>query len=448
MAPSRNSVVRAIAVLGLAVAAPALRAQELSGERAQKAEAVKADLLRLSELERSHFAQKKAFAIDVKALGFAPASGAQVTISYASERAWAASATHPQIDPYVCFVIVSSPSGASSAEKPFCQDSRRGTAASALVKAGGATAPPPVTPEAAAQAPHKAVVAAPPPKAPAVAKRAPVTQKAVTAAPQRAAPATPKAATTKAVSQAPAPRFTKTPSPQRRNEPRVRGKTLNAPSLLAQGDVAADARAQTRRASPVRAAGGPEAVSAASFSERLSAIATGAREALAARPPELVRDPYESTAEYAARRAQAMAVYERREDEYFAKNSHTFVVQINGKDAKYDPDREILDLSLDAVALPVAHDLGAAQLGVTCYTRPVFWCSPDAGMTYDATGLWHVTRARARELDVLRAPLTVQARFVVGQRDDQHGAALTLVSVELHARGQVLAKWDVATETR
>lgn len=449
MAPSRISVVRTFAVLGLAVAVPALRAQELSGERAQKAEAVKADLLRLSELERTYFAQHKLFSIDMKALGFTPASGAQVTMSYASARAWAANATHPQIDPYACFVIVSSPSGASDAEKPFCQDTRRGTAASALTKAGAADAPA-VTPKATVAAPPKTVVAAPqaPSNAPAVTKRALVRPKSVAAAPQKTMPAPQKAPAGKAVAQAPGPHPTKLPPTQRRNEPRVRGRVLIAPSLQAQGDVAADARAQTRRASPVRAAGTPEALSASSFSERLSAIATGAREALAAKPPELVRDPYESTAEYAARRAQAMAVYERREVEYFAKNSHTFVVQINGKDPRYDPDREILDLSLDAVALPVARDLGTAQLGVTCYTRPVFWCSPDSGMTYDATGLWHVPRAKARELDVLRAPLMVQARFVVGQRDEQHGAALTLVSVELVARGQVLAKWDVATETR
>ncbi len=442
MAPSRISVVRVLAVFGLAVAVPVLRAQDLSGERAQKADAVKADLLKLSELERSYFATNKAFTVDTKALGFTSTSGAQVTMSYASARAWAANATHPQLEPFACFVIVSSPSGASDAEKPFCQDTRRGTAANALAKAGPADMPTAAAPKA-APAPQKmaeAVAPVPQPPIAAAPKSAPAVKKVAPAPATAAAPAQPTPAPQKAVVAA--------PPTQRRGEPRVRGKALSTPGLQAQGDVAADARAQTRNASPVRAAGAPEPLSAAAFSERLAAIAAGAREVLAAKAPELARDPYESSAEYASRRAQAMAAYERREDEYFAKNSHTFVVQVGGKDAKFDPDREILDLALDAVALPVARDLGAPQLGVSCYTRPVFWCSSDAGMTYEATGLWHVTRAKARELDVLRAPLTVQARFVVGKRDDQHGAAVTLVSLELQARGQVLAKWDVTTETR
>ena len=218
--------------------------------------------------------------------------------------------------------------------------------------------------------------------------------------------------------------------------------------MPAQGDVAAEARAQTRAASAVRGSAAPEAVSSGAFTERLTAIAAGAREALAAKAPEVSRDSYESSGEYATRRAQALAVYERREEEFFAKNSRTFVVQITGKDARYDPDREILDIGLETVALPVARDLGSAQLAVACYTRPVFWCSPDGGMTYEAMGLWRVARAKARELDVLRAPITVQARFVVGHRDDQHGAAVTLIGLELVARGQVLAKWDVTSETR
>jgi len=459
MAPSRNSVVRALAVLGLAVAVPALRAQDLSGERAQKAEAVKADLLRLSDLERTYYAQNKAFTVDIKVLGFNATSGAQVTMSYASARAWAANATHPQLEPFACFVIVSSPTGGSDAEKPFCQDMRRGTAASTLAKAGPAEVPttkaaPPAqkpaepTPAPSVSAPPQAATPMKTAPAPTPRKAAAAPQKTAVA-PQKSAPAPQKAdAAPSQVAAAPSAKAAVPPTTQRRADTKVRGKVLNAPALQAQGDVAADARAQTRNASPVRAAGAPEALTAVAFSERLAAIAAGAREVLAAKAPELARDPYESSTEYAARRAQAMAVYERREDEYFAKNSHTFTVQISGRDAKYDPDREILDLGLDAVTLPVARDLGAPQLGVSCYTRPVFWCSPDAGMTYEATGLWHVTRAKARELDVLRAPLTVQARFVVGKRDDQHGAAVTLVSLELQARGQTLAKWDVAAETR
>lgn len=436
-----RTVVRTLAILSLFAAGRTLSAQELVGERAQKADAIKADLLKLSELERSYFAQNKTFTVDLKALGFAPQSGALVTMSYASARAWAANATHTGIEPYVCFAIVSSPTASADVDKPFCTDSRRGSAATSIAKAGaaeGAKAPS----AKAAPAPQKAVVAAPP-KADAPKPTPAPTAKAE--APKAAVVAAPKAAD---ATVAQAPRTKIAPPTTRRSEPVVRGRKLSAPTLPAQGEVAADSRAQTRAASTVRGSTTSEAVSASAFAERLSAIAAGAREVLAAKAPELARDAYESSAEYAGRRAQALAVYERREDEFFAKNSRTFVVQITAKDPKYDPDREILDIGLETVALPIARDLGAAQLAVACYTRPVFWCSPDGGMTYEAMGLWHVARAKARELDVLRAPITVQARFVVGHRDDQHGAAVTLIGLELVARGQVLAKWDVASETR
>ena len=505
-----RTVVRTLAILSLFAAGSTLSAQELVGERAQKANAIKADLQKLSELERSYFAQNKTFTVDLTKLGFAPQSGALVTMSYASARAWAANATHTGIEPYVCFAIVSSPTASVDVDKPFCTDSRRGSAATSIAKAGaseGAKAPS----AKAVPAPQKAVVAAPakadaPKPAPTPAAKeeaqkamvaAAASKASATAAPKATVAAAPKAAAPKAaapkaaeaaapkaaeaaapkaaeaaapkaaeaaapkavdaevpkvvdvvVAQAPAPRTKMAPPNSRRSEPSVRGKKMSAPTMPAQGDVAAEARAQTRAASAVRGSAAPEAVSSGAFTERLTAIAAGAREALAAKAPEVSRDSYESSGEYATRRAQALAVYERREEEFFAKNSRTFVVQITGKDARYDPDREVLDIGLETVALPVARDLGSAQLAVACYTRPVFWCSPDGGMTYEAMGLWRVARAKARELDVLRAPITVQARFVVGHRDDQHGAAVTLIGLELVARGQVLAKWDVTSETR
>ena len=481
-----RTVVRTLALLSLFAVGRTLSAQELVGERAQKANAIKADLLKLSELERSYFAQNKTFTVDLKKLGFAPQSGALVTMSYASARAWAANATHTGIEPYVCFAIVSSPTASVDVDRPFCTDSRRGSAATSIAKAGaseGAKAPS----AKAVPAPQKAVVAAPKPAQTPAAKEeaqksmvaAAASKAAATAAPKAAVATAPKAADAAApkaadaaapkaadaaapkaadaevpkvvdvvVAQAPAPRTKMAPPNSRRSEPSVRGKKMSAPTMPAQGDVAAEARAQTRAASAVRGSAAPEAVSSGAFTERLTAIAAGAREALAAKAPEVARDAYESSAEYATRRAQALAVYERREEEFFAKNSRTFVVQITGKDARYDPDREILDIGLETVALPVARDLGSAQLAVACYTRPIFWCSPDGGMTYEAMGLWRVARAKARELDVLRAPITVQARFVVGHRDDQHGAAVTLIGLELVARGQVLAKWDVTSETR
>src|ERR1019366_7755393 len=60
-----------------------------------------------------------------------------------------------RLAPFLCFVIVSSAGAASPAEKPFCTDSRYGTAASALARDGAAPEPsvatvprPPVTPSA------------------------------------------------------------------------------------------------------------------------------------------------------------------------------------------------------------------------------------------------------------------------------------------------------------
>ena len=209
--------------------------------------------------------------------------------------------------------------------------------------------------------------------------------------------------------------------------------------------VEAMARAATRPAGPVAATGAPETVSLKQFTEQVAKIAEGAAEVMRAKPPELARDPYESSAEYAARRADAMAAYGRRESEYFAKNSHTFIVDLAAKDVRYDPDRETLELAIDAVQLPTLSAFstsnGVPTLAVACYTRPMFWCSPDGGMTYETAEQWRVTRAKARELDVLKTPLTLQARFVVGPHDDVRGPALTLIGIELQAKGSALARW-------
>ena len=182
------------------------------------------------------------------------------------------------------------------------------------------------------------------------------------------------------------------------------------------------------------------------FADRLDQIASGAAEIMRAKPPELARDPYESSAEYAARRADALAAYNRREADYYAKNTRTFVVDLPAKDAKYDPDRELLDITVDPVVLPTMRSFtaggGLPALAVNCYTRPVFWCSPDKGMTYEPGDLWRVTRAKAREIDVLKTPLTVQARFALGPHEDSRGPALTLIGLELQAKGVTVARWS------
>lgn len=376
----------AVALLGVFAATPVFAQAELSGEKAKLAERLRADLSRLAEAQKGYFAKNKRFANDMSALAFAPTSGGSVTISYASARMWQANALHSSITPFVCFVIVNTPEGNSPVEKPFCTDANRTPGASALANAGPAastrTAAPPVE--------QKKAAVSPPVK-----------------------------------TQAPPP----------------------------QANVRAAARAATHPAGPVANAGTVESVTLKAFIDRLDQIASGAAEVMRSKPPEFARDPYESSAEYAARRAEydarsadAMAAYNRREADYYAKNTRTFVVDLPAKDAKYDSDRELLEVTIDPVALPTMRSLTAggrpAALAVNCYTRPVFLCSPDEGMTYEPGELWRVTRAKAREVDVLKTPLTVQARFAVGPHDGSRGPALTLIGLELQAKGVTVARWS------
>ena len=114
-------------------------AQGRAGMFAAKFDSVKADLSQLGAREKAYYARNRRFTVDTAGLQFKPTSGADVNISYASARAWAASATHPALAPFVCFVMVTSAKADSWPEQPFCRDSRRGTAAAAIVKAGAAT---------------------------------------------------------------------------------------------------------------------------------------------------------------------------------------------------------------------------------------------------------------------------------------------------------------------
>src|SRR5690606_22149585 len=117
----------------------------------------------------------------------------------------------------------------------------------------------------------------------------------------------------------------------------------------------------------------------------------------------VVRDPYESTEEFEARRAAAIAAAERREQEFFQQNNKTYVVTLPIRDVRYDADREVLEFTVDGIGLPITRtfgdDSGTPTLAFTCYSRPVFWCSPESGMTYEAGDLWRVPRATARQYD-------------------------------------------------
>ena len=147
----RNHILGRAAQTAIVAAAFAVRAlpaqQGVPSDRGRIADAVREDLSRLSDLERTYFATHKRYSGDIQALKFVPASGALIALTYASARTFSASASHVRLAPFICFIIVSSPAADSPADKPFCTDSRFGTAASALARAGEpeppSVAPPP-----------------------------------------------------------------------------------------------------------------------------------------------------------------------------------------------------------------------------------------------------------------------------------------------------------------
>jgi len=388
-----------VALLGLTAA---LRAQ--GGDKAKVGDAVKTDLTRLAELERGWFDKNRTFTTDLRALGFTPASGANITMAYASARSWAANATHPVLQPTTCFIVVSQPGSGGAEDRPFCSESVEGKqAAAAPAKAEQKAAPAATTPQmTVTQAPAvKPTTPAAPPARRTVARRP-------------AAAAVPPATVVEMPARAPSSGL---------------------------------ALASTRAAGGVADAGVTEAVTPSQFTERLNAIVAAALDVSNAKMPDVARDPYESTAEYQARVAQAFAAFQRRESEFYARNTRTYVVSIPVKSVKYDADREVVDFTVDPIALPAARSFAAAdgaRLSVACYTRPYFWCSPDSGMSYDGTDLWRVARATARSVDVLNAPMTLMARFVVGRRDDARSPAVSLISMELQAKGATIARWDSA----
>lgn len=347
---------------GLTLLASPAEAQRpaLTGEKARVAEEVRADLSKLGQLQQAHHARTKVYAADVRDLSFAPTSGAQVNIAYASMNAWAANATHPVLSPIACFIIISAAEPTGPASEPFCQEGRPGATTTA---------------------------AAP----------------ATTTGPTGGLPATSPSAPPPGATMAPATRTPSQPATTTAAAPRT-----SAPSA----QPAATSIFMTQPAEMVR----------------------------------IVRDPYESSAEYEARRAAAVAAAQRREQEFFQANTKTYNVAMPVRDVRYDPDREVLEFSVDGIGLPITRtygdEAGAPALTFTCYSRPVFWCSPDTGMTYEAGDLWRVSRAAARQHDVLRSPLVLYARFAVGRREDSRTLAISLLAMDLQARGQSVQRWD------
>jgi hypothetical protein len=409
-----------VALLGLTAA---LRAQ--GGDKAKVGEAVKADLTRLADLQRSWYEKNRTFTTDLRALGYAPSSGASVTMSYASARSWAANATHPTLAPTSCIIVVSQPGSGGANDKPFCMESSEGK----QVAATPAPATPPAARPAVTPAPK------PEPKSAAPAVQAPA---AVPAAPRQAAPQ----------QAAPQQQVVVNRRPTRRATPAAAPVPTTVVEVPARAPSSGAALAATRAAGGAADAGVTEAVTPTQFTERLNAFVAAALDVTNAKMPEVARDPYESTAEYQARVAQAFAVFQRRETEFYARNARTFVVSIPVKGVKYDADREVVEFTADPIALPTTRSFSTAdgaRLSVACYTRPYFWCSPDAGMSYDGTDLWRIARATARTADVLGSPLTLMAKFVVGRREDARSPAVSLISMELQAKGAAISRWESGT---
>lgn len=394
------------ALLSLAPAQLSAQRPALAGEKARVADAVKRDLTRLATMQRAKLSRAKTFASDIKELNFVPSSGADISIAFASATAWAANATHAMLSPVKCFVIISASDAVDApTSQPFCTDAEPGTAAG-RVAATNASRPvdPPVAPATKV--------------APSVPSR--TSARADAAAPRAKAIPTPTPASTARATQTVATPLTSAPT-----------RASNAAVRMITRDAGDGATLADR----------VEVVSASEFASVLTAMARQAVAVMDAPPPEVIRDPYESTPEYDARVAAAAAEYQRREQEYFRATKRSFVVQMPVRAVRYDPDRETIEFSVEALRIPSTRE-GRSQLTVACFTRPVFWCMPDAGMTYDASDLWKVPRATARQFDVLRTPLTLTARFTVGGRPDgERALAISLVDMELQARGQMVQRW-------
>ena len=460
MVPHVSRFLYSLAALAILAGPAVAQRPALTGEKAQVADAVKADLTRLSELQTAHHNRTRVYAADARDLNFTPTSGATINIAYASMNAWAANATHPTLSPVACFIIISSAEPTGPAARPFCQEGRPGTTppAAGASTAPATTAPATTTPTtrpssttAPATTPNTPPTTAPSQSAPAAGT--------VTTTPTRP-PQTTQAPRTETAVPANVPRMETGMTPAQPAPP-LRAPSTATPAnttpatmpqqatALPNSDIPASARAGTRDIDPsgMTAPSTAENVTAQQFSQKLNEFAQGANTLFAEIPAALeriVRDPYESTAEFQARRTAALEAAQRREREFFQQNTKTYNVALPVREVRYDPDREIFEFTVDGVGLPTVRS-GSSEPGTltfTCYSRPVFWCSTEAGMTYEAGDMWRIPRATARQHDILRTPLTLYARFAVGRRNDASVLAIALLTMDLQARGQSVSRWD------
>lgn len=450
----------ALALLAMPVAA---QRPALTGEKAQVADAVKADLTRLSELQTAHHNRTRVYAADARDLGFTPTSGATINIAYASMNAWAANASHPTLSPISCFIIISSAEPTGPAAQPFCQEGRPGTGAAAAgqpttgAQAGAAqptqqpTQRPTQQPQRPTQQPSQPQTGAAPAVTPPAVTTTPTQPAREVQQPrQQQAPSTPvqRPETGMTPSRPAQPLPAATPSTQ---TAQGQGRATPQQPTGPLSSVPASALAGTRDIdiAGITVPTQSENVTPAQFSQRLNEFAQGATTMYAelqARNESIVRDPYESTAEFEARRAAAFEATQRREREFFQQNSRTYVVAMPVREVRYDPDREIFEFTVDGLALPITRAGGSepGTLTLTCFSRPVFWCSSETGMIYEAGDMWRIPRGTARQFDILRTPLTLNARFAVGRRNDAPVLSISLLAMDLQARGQSVSRWDGA----
>ncbi|MFI5233681.1 MAG: hypothetical protein ACHQSE_14365 [Gemmatimonadales bacterium] len=324
-----NNVRCAILASAIAASSPLGAQQDVPRDRTRLADAVLADLSTLSSLERAYFAANGRYTNDTAVLHFVAKSGAAIAVSYASARTFSASASHARLAPFLCFVIVSAVDADSPADKPFCTDSRYGTAATALARAGADTATP---------------IAIPKPDTPRV---------------QPPAMASPRIV----------------PRPRRKSTPSVDSSRVAAP------------------------------MNPTEFAVRL-------RAAVRARTDSVV-----------------------------------VVVQFAVKDARYDPARGILEVAIERVPLPLLTGADSTRPAIACFTAPAFVCGA-AGLSYIARDLLRVPPSHAPDPEFLRSGLVLQARFAVGRRDDTPTASLTLLALDLQAKGAVITHWEPAVTHR
>ena len=128
-------------------------------------------------------------------------------------------------------------------------------------------------------------------------------------------------------------------------------------------------------------------------------------------------------------------------------DSAVVIVQFAVKDARYDPSREVLEVAVERVPMPMADPPasggGSSRPSLACFTRPAFVCGA-SGLSYIARGIFRVPRSKAPDADVLRTGMTVRARFAIGHRDDTSSPALTLLALVLQANGEVVSRWETA----